>query len=130
MLVYTSYLSNIINILKHGNFEALHQQRKKLNEELLYKHQENNQYKESIRSFIRSSKERRVGILFYKHRRFTFANEAAHELVGFDLNEQVGHTLTQACKAVALRVQDYKTTQTAFSLDNDGNKIVIAGIPA
>ena len=80
MLVFTTYLSNIINILKYSNLEAMHQRHKQLNDELYHKHQEINQYKESIRSFLRSTKERKIGILFYKYRKFTIANEAAQQL--------------------------------------------------
>ena len=130
MLVFTSYLSNIINILKYSNIEAMHHRHKELTEELYHKHQEINQYKESIRSFLRSNKERKIGIIFYKHRRFTFANEAAQELVGMDLNNNLGHSLTQACKTVARRVQEFKTAQSTFAHDNNGNRIIIAGIPS
>ncbi len=130
MLVFTTYLSNIINILKYSNVEALHQRHKQLTEELYHKHQEINQYKESIRSFMRSNKERKIGILFYKHRRFTVANEAAQELIGMDMNANEGHTLTQAFKSVARRVQEYKTSQTTFARDHSGNKVIIAGVPS
>ncbi len=130
MLVFTSYLSNIINILKYSNIEAMHHRHKELTEELYHKHREINQYKESIRFFLRSNKERKIGILFYKHRRFTFANEAAQELVGMDLNTNMGHLLTQAFKTVARRVQEFKTAQTTFAHDSDGNRIIIAGIPS
>ena len=103
---------------------------KELTEELYHKHQEINQYKESIRSFLRSNKERKIGIVFYKHRRFTFANEAAQELVGMDLNNNLGHSFTKACKTVARRVQEFKTAQTTFAHDSQGNRIIIAGIPS
>lgn len=130
MLVFTSYVSNIITILKYSNIEALHQHHKQLTEELYHKHQEINQYKESIRSFLRSHKERKIGIVFYKHRRFTFANEAAQELIGMDLNTNLGHSLTQACKSVARRAQEFKTAQTTFTHDSQLNRIIIAGIPS
>ncbi len=130
MLVFTTYLSNIINILKYSNIEALHQRHKQLTEELYHKHQEINQYKESIRSFMRSNKDRKIGIVFYKHRRFTIANEAAQELIGMDMNTNEGHTLTQAFKIVARRVQEYKTSQTTFARDHSGTKVIIAGIPS
>ena len=130
MLVFTTYLSNIINILKYSNLEALHQRHKVLNEELYHKHQEINQYKESIRSFLRSSKERKIGILFYKYRRFTMANEAAQELVGIDLNMNEGHPLTQTIRKLSRRVQEYKTSQTVFAQDSAGQKIIITGIPS
>ena len=130
MLVFTSYLSNIINILKYSNVDAMLHSKKELTEELYLKHQEINQYKECIRSFLRSNKERKIGIIFYKYRRFTFANEAAQELVGMDLNTNVGHSLTQACKSVALKVQEFKTPQTAFARDNQNKRIIISGIPS
>ena len=130
MLVFTSYLSNIINILKYSNIEAMHQRQKELTEELYHKHQEINQYKECIRSFMRSNKERKTGIVFYKHRKFTVANEAAQQLIGIDLNANAGHALTLACKSVARRVQEYKLSQTAFAHDSAGNRIIIAGIPS
>ena len=50
---------------------------------------------------MRANKERKIGIIFYKHRKFTFANEAAKQLIGIDLNTNEGHALTQACKTVA-----------------------------
>ncbi len=130
MLVFTAYVSNIINILKYSNLEALHQRHKQIAEELYHKHQEINQYKESIRSFMRSNKERKVGILFYKYRKFTLANEAAQELVGIDLNTNEGHPLTQAIRTLARRVQEYKTSQTTFAHDSKGQKIIINGIPS
>lgn len=130
MLVFTSYLSNIINILKYSNVEAMHHRQKELAEELYHKHQEINQYRESIRTFLRSSKERKIGIIFYKHRRFTFANEAAQQLVGMDLNNNLGHSLTQACRGIARKVQEFKTPQTIFAHDNQGTRIVVSGIPS
>jgi hypothetical protein len=130
MLVFTTYLSNIINILKYSNIEALHQRHKQLTEELYHKHQEINQYKESIRSFLRSNKERKIGIVFYKHRRFTVANESAQELIGMDMNTNEGHALTQAFRSVARRVQEYKTSQTTFARDHSGTKVIIAGVPS
>lgn len=130
MLVFSSYLGNIINILKHGNLDALLQKEKNLQEELFHKHQEINQYKESMRSFLRSTKDRKIGILFYKTRKFTHANQAAQELFNFDINTNEGHPLTQALKQVARKVQEYKSSQTIFARDSQGSKLVIAGIPS
>lgn len=129
MLVFTSYLNNIINILKYSNIETLRQHTKELTEELYLKHQENNQYKESIRSFMRSSKDRKIGIVFYKNRRFSIANEAAQELITIDINTALGHPLSQAFKTVAQRVQGYKVSQSTITRDTNGQRVVIAGVP-
>ena len=77
-----------------------------------------------------SNKERKVGILFYKYRRFTIANEAAQLLIGMDPNMNEGHPLTQAMRKLARRVKEYKTSQTNYAHDKDGKKITITGIPS
>ncbi len=64
MLVFARYLGNIIHLLQNRNLTLLIAQEKELREELFQKHQEINQYKESIRSFLRSSRQRKIGIIF------------------------------------------------------------------
>jgi hypothetical protein len=130
MLVFTNYLSNVINLLKYSNLEALQQREKELHEELYHKHQEINHYKESIRSFLRSHKERKIGIVFYKARRFSYANEAAQELIDADVNTEQGHPLALALKDIVRKVQEYKSSQTAFAYDAHGTKLVVTGIPS
>ncbi len=130
MLIFTSYLNNIISTLKYSNIALLHQRKKLLTDELYLKHQENNQYKESMRSFMRSNKDRKIGIVFYKNRRFSVANEAAHELITIDINTALGHPLSQAFKTVAQRVQGYKVSQSIITRSINGQRLVIAGIPS
>ncbi len=130
MLIFASYLGNIINLLHHGNYNALIKEQKEIKEELYLKHQEINQYKESLRSFLRTTRDRKIGIIFYKNRRFSYGNQAAQELVGVDLNTDSGHELTQALKKVARNVHEYKTAQTMMAKDLQAKKIVVTGIPS
>lgn len=130
MLVLTNYLSNLINLIENKNFESLLQQEKELKEELYSKHQEINQYKESVRSFLRNTEQKSIGIIFYKNRRFTYANQIAKELIKVNLNTQDGHSLTKTFKQVARDVEQYKTAQTAFAKDTEGNKIILSGVPS
>lgn len=130
MLVFTSYVSNTINILKHGNLEYLLQQEKKLKETLYSKHQEINQYKESIRSFLRSSQERTIGVLFYKNRRFTYANQASEELLGINVNLTEGHPLAIQLKSLVKKVQEFKTAQAQVTIAQNGNKLVLSALPS
>ncbi len=55
MLVFTSHLGALINLLRNRNLESLIQQEKELKEELYYKHQELNHYKETIRDFLQKN---------------------------------------------------------------------------
>jgi len=129
MIVYASYLGNIINLLQSRNLEALIAQEKELQEELYIKHQEINQYKESIKSFLRNNKQKQIGIVFYKNRRFVFANQAAKELIKININTQEGHSLTRALKEIAQQIEEYKTAQTCMTHDTDGNKLMLSGVP-
>ena len=85
MLVFASYLGKSINLLQNRSVDGLIQQEKLLKEELYTKHQEINQYKESMRSFLRNSKQKEIGIIFYKNRRFIYGNKIAKELVTINL---------------------------------------------
>lgn len=129
MLVFTSYLGNIINLQQNGNIPAIVQREKEIREELYKKHQEIEQYKESIRSFMRDSEERKIGILFYKARHFTFGNKAAQEMLLIDPNKQEGHPLTLALKSLVRQVEIYRSPQKSFAKDAKGDKIVISALP-
>lgn len=130
MLIFANYLSAIINLLKHNNLRAMLKEHKDVKEELYQKHQEISQYKESIRSFLRSASERRIGIIFYKGRRFSYGNQVAQEMLGIDLNKETGYELNKELKKLARNVQEYKAAQTIMTKDNANNKLVIAGIPS
>ncbi len=129
MIIFANYLGHIINLLQTRNIEAITLEEKQLKEELYNKHQEINQYKESIRSFLRATKQKEIGIIFYKNRHFTFGNQAAKELIRININQQEGHPLSRSLKTLAQQVEEYKSPQTQFAKDVDGTTIVIAGVP-
>lgn len=130
MVIFGRYLGNIINLLRHHNLDALILQEKNLKEELYHKHQEINQYKESIRSFLRTSQERQIGIVFYKNRKFVLGNEAAHNLLGIDPNVDEGHPLTRTLKKLVHNVKEYNTSQTVITQDLADERLVLAAIPS
>ncbi len=129
MLVFSSYLSNIINLLQNRNLELLMYQEKELKEELYSKHQEINHYKESMYSFLKNAKHKNIGIIFYKQRHFVFANQAAKEIVKINLNTSQGSPLTKTLKAIAQQVEEYKTPQSCITKTDEGERIVVNGVP-
>jgi len=129
MVVFATYLGNIIHLLQNRNLNTLIAQEKELQEELYDKHQKINQYKESIRSFLRTNKEKKIGIIFYKNRRFSFGNQTAQELVQVNLNAHEGHPITRALKRIAQHALEYRSQQACFVQNAQGNKLVLSGIP-
>jgi len=128
MIIFASYISKIINLLQNRNLNELLKQRKDIIEELYLKHQEVNQYKESIRSFLNNT-EQAIGIIFYKNKKFTCANQEARGIIGIDPNIQEGHPVTKALKHIAAQAFIYKTNQTQMIKDLTGKQIVISGLP-
>jgi len=129
MVVFANYLGNILKLLKSKNLNSLIRQEKELKEELYSKHQEINQYKESIRSFFKNTQHKKIGIIFYKNRKFTFGNQTARELIHVRLNTHDGHPTTKKIKRLANQVLEYKSPQTCFIQDDKGEKLVVSGIP-
>ncbi len=130
MLIFASYLGHVIYLFQHKNLDVVIQKEKELSEELYTKQQEIAQYQESIRSFARSAQEqRKIGLLFYKNKRFAFANQAANDLVPAAINTQHGHPLSKALKQIVKQVEDTKVSQSCFASDVQGNRIVITGVP-
>ncbi len=129
LVVVAGYLSKVINLLHYSNINAVLAREKELHEEVYHQHRQITQYQECISTFMRTDKQRMIGVLFYKYRKFVFANQAAKEIVTININMQDGHPLAQALKRVAQQVENYKTTQTAFTHDAQGNRIVLLAIP-
>jgi transcriptional regulator of aromatic amino acid metabolism len=129
LLMVAHYLATIINLLRHRNLTALLHKEKELREELEHKRQELAQYKESLKSFLRTSSQKEIGIIFYKNRRFVFGNKTAKKLITVNRTTLDGHALTKAIKKVALQVATYKASQTTFATLNNNKKLVICGVP-
>jgi hypothetical protein len=128
MLVFATYISSIINLVRNRNLDALLRQEKELKEELYVKHQEISQYKESIRSFFRNAQERKMGILFYKGRKFVIGNQAAQDFLHCDPNIQRGYPIVQTLKKLIKNVTAYQTTQVTMYKE-DNKKLIITAIP-
>lgn len=129
MIVFASYLGNIINLLQNRNLDNILASEKEMREELFSKHQEINQYKESMKSFLHNNKHEHIGIIFYKNRQFVFGNQEAQEMVQINLNVHVGHPLAKACRQIIADVERFKSTQHVLTYDAHGNNIVIKGMP-
>lgn len=129
MIMLANYLGNIIHLLKNRNLERMIHLEKELKDDLQTKKQEINYFKESVRSFLKGTRQKDIGIIFYKNRRFIFGNQAAKEFIKINLNTQEGHPFTQAFKHVAYMVEEYKSPQIYFTRDAQGNKLVLNGAP-
>ena len=128
-IVFASYLGNIINLLQNKNLDLLVEQEQKLREELYHKYQEIEQYKESIKSFLRKNKVKHIGILFYKNRQFSYGNQAAKELLSININQQHGHPLVQSLCQLVQQVETFKVPKTILVKETQDMPLVISALP-
>lgn len=129
LLVFGSYLGNIINLLQNKSLDVLIEQEQRLRGEIYQKHQEIEQYKESIRSFLRRSKTKHIGILFYKNRQFSYGNQAAKELLDININQQHGHPLVQSLRQLVQEVESFRGPKTIFVKDSTDSALVVSAVP-
>lgn len=129
LIVFGSYLGNIINLLQNKSLDVLLEQEQKLRTELYQKHQEIEQYKESVRSFLRKGKTKHIGILFYKNRQFSYGNQAAKELIDININQQKGHPIAQDLRQLVQQVESFKGPKTIFIKDMSNNTLVASAVP-
>jgi len=126
MLIFSSYLSNVINILKRGDFEAKIKKEKDLEDELYKKHQEINQYKESLKVLLKNNEEKKIGIIFYKNHKFSFANQFAHGFINLDLNKDLSHPLRKEINELTTLALKYKFAHKVIT--NESAKISLYAI--
>lgn len=129
MLIFCSYLGNIINLIHNKSLDLLIEQNKELKEKIYKKNQLVLQFKESIRSFIKTSKQKVIGIIFYKNHKFIFGNQAAQDMIHINPNYQEGHHITKTLKKIVANVENFNTQQTVFSKDTQNNTIIFSGVP-
>jgi len=103
---------------------------KELKEELYNQHQKNNQYKEAFRLFMRRSSRKKIGMMRYQTRRFVFCNPIAQDLVQVNPNAHIGHPVVKALKKVVKQVLEYKTQQTCFVQDQQGQELTLSAFPS
>lgn len=129
MIVFAAYLGAIMNIIKNKNLELLIEREQQLKNSLYEKIHEIDQFKESIRSFVRTNNHHQVGVITYQNRTFTLANAAAKEMITINLNNMEGHPIHIALKRIGTFVEEYKMPQQGFITDNAGNTLVAHALP-
>ena len=129
IIIFANYLARSISLLQNKDISHLVIENKKLKEEVYVKHQEINQYKESLKQLFKSKPEQHVGILFYKNDHFVTANETAQDLIKINLNQQKNHPFTLQIKELAQQVDQYRTARKRYINDLYGQKLVVAAVP-
>lgn len=129
MIVFAAYLGAIMNIIKNKSLELLIEREQQLKNSLYEKIHEIEQFKESIRSFLRNNKNHQIGVITYNGRQFTLANAAAKEMISINPNSAEGHPITTALKRIASLVEEYKMPQQGSITDESGNTLVVHGMP-
>lgn len=125
-IILGRYVSNIVYLMQNKNLHALVEHEKRIHEYLHQVQQKEARYKESV-SFFTGNKQDNIGIIFYKYRRFNFANEAAHKIITININTQQGHPLTKAIKDVVEQVELHQIPVHRLAKDAHNNPLALYG---
>lgn len=129
IVIFGTFLASAINIMHNGNILTLLQESKKIKEDLYLKHQEINQYKESIKTLLKQKTNAQIGVLFYKNGKFSLGNETSQKLLPINLNHQTKHPTTVTIAKLAEQVESYRTIQSRFLYDNNNRQLMVTGVP-
>ena len=130
IVMFVRYLANTINTIKQTNLDRLVNKCKKIEEELYQKHHEIRQYKESLRTLLKNNQDKSIAVLYYKNRKFVFANQAAKNMLTFNINKYDGHPFAKVLRQIAQQVEQYKSSQIKYYQDPiDNKKYVISALP-
>ncbi|MBP9765108.1 sigma 54-interacting transcriptional regulator [Candidatus Babeliales bacterium] len=129
MIVFAHFLTPAIKVLLQQNMYALLQDSKEIKESLYEKTQEINQYKESMKQLLKDRVEYHIGIIFYKNRHFSFKNQEAHTLLGFNPNLEMHNPSTATLTHFAQQIEKYQTTQSMHITVTNGHKLILTGMP-
>lgn len=129
IIIFGTFLASAINIMHNSKISMLLQESKKVKEDLYLKHQEVNQYKESIKALLKQKTSSQVGLLFYKNGKFSMGNEAAQKLLPINLNTQTNHPTTITLAKLAEQVESFRTAQTRFLYDSHHKQLMVTAVP-
>ncbi|NBX77746.1 hypothetical protein EBQ93_00100, partial [bacterium] len=127
--LFASYLSEYIDRLLKGDMDFLVLQNKQLKDELYFKHQEINQYKEGIHAVFKAKPKISTSLLFYRYNHFIPADEGVALFLGFDIQKDKNNPLIAQIKEFAEKIHQYKQSKRQFFTNTQGQKIIINGSP-
>lgn len=129
MMVFAKFLAPAIYMLQQQNTYTLLQETKQIKEELYEKHQEINQYKESIKQLLKDRIENHIGIIFCKGKHFAFKNQEAQNLINVNPNLEPDHTTSIMLFNFVHQIEKFQTVQNSYITIHDGSKLMISGMP-
>jgi transcriptional regulator of aromatic amino acid metabolism len=128
MLVFTNYVSTIINLVHSRNWEHILQQHQELKNDLYEKNQEIAHYQETLR-FLGSTKKSDLGILLAKKSSFSYHNDTAEKLLGVSMNSPKKHPLLTRLLTFAQQATDHKKTYTLQTNDQNNQPLHVVALP-
>ncbi len=128
MVIYASYLGNIINLLLNRTLDSLVAQEKELREELFNKHQELNHLKESMNTLLQRNDERSYGLIYYKSKKFSAGNQATQELLGYDVSTDADNRVQRLIRKMVKQVIEYKTSQVMYTENLEGKRLKLTAL--
>jgi len=125
MTAFIGHVSMVVTGLYRRNYYSMVQMNKEMKEEIAHRDLEKRQYRESIHSFVRTTKEHKIGVVYYRNRNFIVANAEARELLQSDPNSEHGDLLSNSLRIMARDVEEFHTEKEMLTKNVRGTKLKI-----
>lgn len=129
IFMFLDHLSMHIYFLLAKDITILQLENKKANDEIYFRHQEMNQYKEGLQTLYRSKPQQSVGSLFYRHGLCIAGSEAVKNILKVDVQKEPRHPFIQQIKEFAEKILKYKTAKEMVFINPAGQKVIVNGAP-
>jgi len=129
MCVFGGYLGTIIYLLQHRNLSELIRQEKSWKDDLYIQHQKINHYQESIRTLLKTTARRTVGIITAQRRKLTWANDTMHSMLGARIPEEEHPIYSPIIKRLVQESIRYNTERSLILTTEKGRHLNLTAIP-
>jgi len=127
--IFAKMLGASVRQLRQKDYQYLLSEKRRLQDDAHFRHCELEHLREGIFSYTRRAVDRQIGVLFYRRRKYFFANRASESLLGCDPNSQRGHPVAEAlAKLVDYTLQSKQFSSTIVTLHRD-MQIALATFP-
>ncbi|HBY05638.1 MAG: Transcriptional regulator of aroF, aroG, tyrA and aromatic amino acid transport [candidate division TM6 bacterium GW2011_GWE2_42_60] len=118
--IFAKMLGAAVRQVRQKDYQTLLGEKRRLQDDAHFRHCELEHLREGIFSYTRRAVDRQIGVLFYRRRKYLFANRASEILLGCDPNSQRGHPVAEAlAKLVDYTLQSKQFSSTIVTLHRD-----------
>lgn len=124
--IFVSYVRNTIHLLHTNLFSSFLMPTQELQEELEKTQKEIQYYREHFIAYLKKTKPKEIGIIFYDNKRFIYANAIAKQMIKINLNARENNILTSQLLSLIHQIERYHSVPPTVISDEYGHHFMVS----